>query len=237
MTTVAGIDYETSGLLATEDRIIEVACCLYEWETGVPLQILSTLVRPDRPIPPEITKLTGITDEQVDVYGRPEKPVFLELNTMIDSADYVLAHNGNSFDHPFYLATCHRLGLEPSSVFWLDSLTDVRWPETIKTRNLGHLAADHGFASPFRHRALFDVMTMLKLASLYSLDDIIARAQEPTLHVQALVSFDEKEKVKERGYHWYAPTKTWWRDFKSSDFAAEKDTCGFRTQLLDKAPE
>jgi hypothetical protein len=78
---------------------------------------------------------------------------------------------------------------------------------------------------------------MFKVAEKYSFDDILARAAEPTLYVQALVSFDEKELAKARGYRWYAPTKTWWREFKKSDFEADKLECGFRTQLLERAPE
>ena len=67
-----GIDTETTGLNSAEDRILEVGAVLMDWQTGVPLQILSKLVRPDRPIPPEITKINGIDDEMVDCYGEPE---------------------------------------------------------------------------------------------------------------------------------------------------------------------
>ena len=236
-TLICGVDYETTGLSATEDRITEIGACLYEWETGTPLKLMSTLVKPERPIPEEVVKITGITDELVDVYGKSEKAAFAELHDLMSYADYAAAFNGSRFDHPFYLAACSRLGVEPSGIFWLDLSSDVKFPAEITTRNLQHLAADHGFVSPYRHRAVFDVLTMLKVASAYDLDAIIARAQEPILYVQALVSFDEKELAKARGYRWYAPTKTWWREWKASDFEADKLECGFRTQLLTKALE
>ena len=115
---------------------------------------------------------------------------------------------------------------------WIDTITDIRFPDAIKTRNLKHLAAEHNFLPGFSHRAVFDVLTMLKILSQYDLDAVIARAAEPTLFVQALVTFDQKEMAKELGFHWFAPDKIWWRSMKSSDFEAMKPTCGFQTRLL-----
>ena len=120
---------------------------------------------------------------------------------------------------------------------WLDTIVDIRFPDSIKTRNLHHLGADHMVLNPFRHRAVFNVLTMFKVMEHYDLDAIIARSKEPTVYVQAIVSFDEKELAKARGYRWYAPSKLWWRSFKLSDFEADKLECGFRTQLLERAPE
>jgi hypothetical protein len=73
---------------------------------------------------------------------------------------------------------------------------------------------------------------MLKAASNYSIDAIIASAQEPTLYIRALFSFDEREKAKSFQFHWLAPQRVWWREYKESDYVALKDTCGFKTQLL-----
>ena len=109
-TLICGVDYETTGLSATEDRITEIGACLYEWETGTPLKLMSTLVKPERPIPEEVVKITGITDELVDMYGKSEKAAFAELHDLMSYADYAAAFNGTRFDHPFYLAACGRLG-------------------------------------------------------------------------------------------------------------------------------
>ena len=234
---VVGIDFESTGLSAVDDRITEIGACLYDFEAGVPLKMMSTLVNPERPIPEEIAKLTGITDELVDLYGKPEKVAFAELHDLMSYADYAAAFNGSNFDYPFYLAGCKRLDVEPSGIYWVDLSSDVKWPPEIKTRNLQHLAADRGFVSPYRHRAIFDVLTMFKAAAGFDFDDILARAQEPTLFVQAIVSFEEKELAKERGYHWCGPKKIWWKAAKKSDHEAEKLECGFRTQLLPGALE
>jgi DNA polymerase-3 subunit epsilon len=232
MALVCGVDFESTGLLPAEDRITEVGAALWDWDTQTPLKIMSTLVNPGRPIPEEITKITGITDEQVDLYGKSEKAAFLELHDLMSYADYAAAFNGTNFDQPFYLAACARLGVEPSGIFWLDLSSDVRYPESIKTRNLRHLASEHNFLNPFAHRALFDVLTMFKVAANYPLEEIIARAQEPTLFVQAIVSFSENQKAKDYSFRWSAPSKAWWKQMKQSDFEAMKNVCGFPTRML-----
>lgn len=235
---ILGLDFETTGFDPKVDRIIEVGACLYDWDAQLPIQILSSFVYPEMPIPEEITKITGITNDLVVDYGRPEKEVCADLDYLIDAADYVMAHKAD-FDKGFFDAAANRGEFSSATLGkpWVCSMNDIKYPERITTRNLGYLAAEHGFVSPFRHRAVFDVLTMLKVASGYDLDAIIARSKEPLLFVQALVSFDEKEKAKELQFRWYAPGKVWWKDMKESDYLAMKDTCGFRTQLLSKAPE
>jgi len=199
--------------------------------------LLSTLVHPQRPIPPEIVKLTGITDQLVEDFGHPEKEAFADFRYLLGCCQYVMAHNGNLFDKLFWEETCERLGWKDADRLWLDTKVDIKFPPEITTRNLRHLASEHGFLNPFAHRAVFDVLTMFKVAGCYDIAEIIARAKEPTLYVQALVSFEEKEQAKARGYYWFGPRKLWWRTFKQSDYEAEKQTCGFQTRLMDKAPE
>ena len=234
---ILGLDFETTGLSAEQDRITEVGAVLWDWETSTPITLLSSLVYPGIAIPAEITKLTGITEEMVRDYGRPEDEVFADLRYLHGRADYVMAHNGTTFDKLFFEATLKRLAWIDTGKPWLDTKIDIKYPEQITTRNLRHLAAEHSFLNPFSHRAVFDVLTMLKVAGAYDIRDMIARAAEPTLFIQALVSFDDKEKAKARGYYWCGPRKIWWRSFKQSDYAIEKDACGFPTRTLAEAPE
>lgn len=235
---ILGLDVETSGLDAKKDRIIEIGCVLYDVETATPVQMISELVDPSMDlgegnfkVPEEIVTLTGISDEMLNVYGSFERDVLLRVDAMALLADYYIAHNA-PFDRGFLEAAYARHSMIMLDRPWICSMNDIKYPAAIKTRNLQHLAADHGFVSPFRHRAVFDVLTMLKVASNYKIEDIISRAKEPTLYVQAIVGFDEKELAKARGYRWYAPSKVWWREWKSSDYNADKLECPFRTQLL-----
>ena len=234
---LCGIDFETTGLVPATDRIIEAGAVLWDTEANLPIQMLSEFIDPQVEVSAEITAITGITGAMVERYGERESTVIYRIIAMLQMADYGMAHNGTTFDKLFFDAACKRSAIVAPERIWLDTKIDIKFPENITTRNLRHLAAEHSFLNPFCHRAVFDVMTMLKVASYYDLNAIIERAKEPTLYVQALVTFDEKEKAKERGYCWYAPQKLWWREFKESDYLAERDTCGFVTRLLERAPE
>lgn len=239
-----GIDLETDGLDPKMNGILEVGAVLYDWDTKNPVKILSEFIDPDYAgnsnagytVPAEITELTGITTDIIEKYGCFDVDVMRSLKTLADDADFYVGHNCNAFDALFLGGTWERLSMNFPQP-WLDTSIDIKYPPLIKTRNLRHLAAEHGFLNPFPHRAVFDVLTMFKVMEHYDLDAIIARSKEPVLFVQALVSFEEKDLAKERGYHWCAPKKIWWRSWKSSDFEADKFECPFRTQLLNGAPE
>jgi DNA polymerase III epsilon subunit-like protein len=148
---ILGVDVETTGLDAAEDRITEVGAVLFDWDTQTPLVVLSALVNPGRPIPQEITKLTGITNEMVADYGRPEEEVLGDFQHLLGRADYAMAHNA-AFDKGFYDAAVVRHGFAPDDKVWLCTKNDIKYPESIITRNLCHLAAEHSIINPFRHR-------------------------------------------------------------------------------------
>lgn len=233
---ILGIDFETTGLDPKQNRIIEVGAVLWDWEQSKPLSMLSELIIVEEPLPEEIVKITGITDADIQSYGIDERSAIGSLSDLLNVADYAMAHNGTAFDKLFYDAAANRLGCSVEKT-WLDTKIDIKFPESITTRNLRHLAAEHGFLNPFAHRAVFDVLTMLKVAKCYDIQQIIERSLEPTLYVQAVVSFDDKDKAKARGYYWHGPNRIWWRTFKQSDYTAEKDVCGFVTRILPASPE
>ena len=57
------VDLETTGLKPEEDQIIEIGAIRYK--DGVEVESLETLINPGRPIPDFITRLTGISDDDV----------------------------------------------------------------------------------------------------------------------------------------------------------------------------
>jgi DNA polymerase-3 subunit epsilon/ATP-dependent DNA helicase DinG len=65
--TFVSLDLETTGLNPDKDAIIEIGAM--KFRDGEIVEEFTTLVNPGRPIPPEITMLTGITDR--DVLGAP----------------------------------------------------------------------------------------------------------------------------------------------------------------------
>lgn len=235
---ILGIDFETTGTDPKKDRIIEVGMVIWDWERGIPLQMYSEFVsHPGILIPEEITSITGITDSDCSEFGVREVDVLTEMQIWQDCTDYIMAHFGNQFDKPFVEEAKKRLGWEESKGDWLDTSIDIKYPARITTRNLKYLASEHGFLNSFSHRAVFDVLTMLKVASRYDINEIIARAQEPTLVIEAVVSFNEKEAAKAHGFRWCADKKIWWKEFKKSDYEEARMEYGFITNELAERPE
>lgn len=69
------LDTETTGFSHEDDRLVEFAASRFNPETGELLeQRLHLLINPQRPIPPDVSKIHGIDDELVK-----DKPVFTEI--------------------------------------------------------------------------------------------------------------------------------------------------------------
>ena len=76
MTTYAFLDLETTGLDPRTNSVIEIAIILLE--DGAIIHEYQSFVRPHIPIPPEVTDITGITDEMV-----ADAPTLFALRTDI----------------------------------------------------------------------------------------------------------------------------------------------------------
>ena len=96
MQRIVAIDLETTGLDSERDEIIELAAVRFH---GARVEAEWTiLVRPRRAIPPEITRLTGISNEMVA--HAPSLPeVIHDFEAFVGDAP-VLGHNVN-FDLSF----------------------------------------------------------------------------------------------------------------------------------------
>ncbi|WP_423827828.1 exonuclease domain-containing protein [Sinorhizobium meliloti] len=94
------VDTETTGLDHRKDEVIEIGAVAFtfddEGDIGDVTGLFGGLQKPTVPIPPEITRLTEITDEMV---AGQMIDVGL-LGALIDPADVVIAHNAR-FDRPF----------------------------------------------------------------------------------------------------------------------------------------
>jgi DNA polymerase III alpha subunit (gram-positive type) len=233
---VCGIDFEATSVDPKEARIIEVGAAVWDTVLQTPVALLSEFVDPMIEIPEEITKITGITNGMVEEYGKSEAAVLTQLEALIDVSDYCMAHNGTIYDVPLWRTTLKRYGKQDETTLWLDSRTDIKFPGNITTRNLRHLAVEHDFCPNFPHRAVFDVLTMFKIASRYDWDAIIARAKEPVVIVQANVTYQENQKAKDFSFRWNPQQKIWWKEQKASDFAEEKDQYKFNISYLTERP-
>lgn len=219
-------DVETTGLDVTKDKIIEVGAVLWDTVKLAPIRVFNSLVvYPDLQVSAEIEAITGINSQMLVDYGEPPSEVFNGLSRFLACGDYIVAHNGNAFDRPLIERHFLEFGCISPDRLWLDTTIDVEYPKSITTRKLVHLAAEHGFVNPFAHRAIFDVLTMLKVLSCYDLARVIELAKEPSVTVQAVVSFADKEKAKERGFRWDGDKKAWKKTMKRSQLVeATKET-------------
>jgi DNA polymerase-3 subunit epsilon len=231
-----GLDFETTGLDPVEDYVTEVGVVLWDTERRGPISIDSYFVKHDGiELTEEITKITGIQQADLNEFGLDSETAFYRLSEQVHIADAVVAHNGELFDRKFYREWCKKvtatdLGDQRDDKPWIDTQNDIDYPEEIRSRKLTYLAAEHGFLNPFAHRAVFDVLTMLKVLENYKIDEILYSAQQPTIVLQALVSYDDREKAKEKRFRWDATTKMWVRSIKKHKI--EKENFPFKTRVI-----
>lgn len=152
--TFVVVDLETTGGSAAGDGITEVGAV--KVRGGEVLGEFATLVNPGRPIPPQITLLTSITDAMVAPAPRIESvlPAFLEFAR----GCVLVAHNAR-FDIGFLRAACSRMEIAWPNHAVVDT---VRLARSVFSRaevpsvRLGVLAPLLGARVAPDHRALTD---------------------------------------------------------------------------------
>jgi DNA polymerase III epsilon subunit-like protein len=232
-----GFDCETTGLDVKKDRITEVGAVLWCTERNAPLKVFSSYMyeKTYPEISKEITELTGITQRDLDLYGRYPEQVLSDLLMFFDEGDFVLAHNGTNFDRPILESEMERVGaMYKDDVAWIDTSVDLPFPKGITTRKLSYLATEHGFLNPFPHRALFDVMTMLKVVSMYDTDEVVKLSKSPNLTIRAVVDYDNRKLASERGYRWNAENKMWVKTIKELNLETETKDVPFKVLIIQE---
>jgi DNA polymerase-3 subunit epsilon len=217
------LDVETTGLDHREDVIIELALQRFWAEPGGRIVITgkphSWVEDPGRPIAPEISRLTGLTDH--DVAGRSIiDPVAASL---IADADFVVAHNA-AFDRPFVEKRLPFAAGRP----WVCTMKDVEWKEEgYEGRVLGHLLMQMGWFFD-AHRASTDVTALLHLLDqpLRSGGTVLTAAVKTAakpgwLFEAADAPFDAKDALKARGYRWDAEARHWAKEIPGGVFEEE----------------
>ena len=152
------IDIETTGCLLKRDQIIEIAIVVYQ--DGKIIDKFQQLVAPGRTIPPNITMLTGITNEMM-----VDTPRFYEVARkiveMTEDAVFV-AHNVR-FDYSFIKEAFRRLGYTYTrKQLCTVRLSKILLPE-LSSHGLGSLIRHLKIPVKNRHRAIDDVEATLSL--------------------------------------------------------------------------
>ncbi|MBN8234653.1 ATP-dependent DNA helicase DinG [Halobacillus kuroshimensis] len=161
MTTFAIVDLETTGNASPKgDRIIEIGIVLMN-EAGSVIREFSSLIYPERDIPPFITSLTGIDEEDV-----MDAPLFSEIagdiHPLFKDA-YIVAHN-IEFDLGFLNDELQRCGFPRLHNPIIDTveLARIMLP-TSSAFKLGHLAEKLDMGHDRPHRALSDAQVTADL--------------------------------------------------------------------------
>lgn len=93
---LAFFDLETTGIKIATDRIVEI--CILKVLPDSSTRIKTHRINPEMPIPPEVTAIHGITDE--DVKDAPKfREIAHELLQFLENSD-LAGYNSNHFDIP-----------------------------------------------------------------------------------------------------------------------------------------
>ena len=248
--TALVVDVETTGFDPVRDRIIEFCGVpfVFERDSGRILTVgaaVSFLDDPGRPIPEEITRLTGITDAMVAGKSIDESVV----GALVAEAGLVIAHNA-AFDRPF---VDRRLAAFRDKA-WACSQREVPW------KALGASSGALEFLLMKRcglffagHRADADCHALIRLLQepfddgTLPLRHLLESARTPSFKVWALgAAFDKKDALKQRRYRWSngeaGQPKAWYKTMSGAEVEAEQawlrqaiydGGAGWRTDKLD----
>lgn len=218
------VDVETTGTDPQIDEIIDIAVVMLEVSAAgeiVGVASAGQAMRdPGMPIPPHITRITGISDADV-----LRKAIDLDrLEARLASADALIAHNC-AFDAAFIGNLMPGLAEAP----WACSANDFDWLGSgFDGRKLHHLLMQIGrFADA--HRAMVDVVALIHLLAHRLphggtvLGDLLANAEQSTIRIEAIAApFGKRSVLKARGYRWDASRRVWWREIGDDQCAGEE---------------
>lgn len=157
----AVLDIETTGGNARSEKITEIAIFIHDGEKVI--KEFSSLINPEKTIPPFISRLTGISDEMV-----ASAPKFYEVAKDIvelTNGKTIVAHNVQ-FDYGFMREEFRSLGFS----FHRCTLCTVKLARKIipghRSYSLGNICSLLGISNDARHRAAGDALATVKLFDL-----------------------------------------------------------------------
>ncbi|BBI33240.1 ATP-dependent DNA helicase DinG [Cohnella abietis] len=156
----AVLDFETTGMSSDKDEIIQTGLALID-EAGTVCSTYASYVRPSRPVPPEITRLTGITNEDV-INANELEDMLNEVVPFLQDA--VLVGHNVEFDASFLQAALDRSGYLPFAGRMIDTveLTRLLYP-TQPSYSLSSLTQTLNISHDRPHQADSDAVATAEL--------------------------------------------------------------------------
>ena len=221
------LDVETTGLSHETDVVIELAMVRFAYSAedevlGV-VESFQSFSDPGHPLDPQVTAITGITDEMV----RGQVLDVEAVKSFLGTSAFVVAHNA-AFDRPFAEALCPEFSARP----WACCMAEPPWAdEGYEGRSLALLALQAGFFYN-RHRALNDCHAALELlarplprSGRTGLAAMLAKIRTPTWRLWAFTPYELRGLLKARGYRWsdgnLGRPRAWYVDVVDADLDAE----------------
>ena len=153
------IDFETSGLSPTQDRIIEIGAVRFE--NGNEIDSFSCLVQSVSHVPASATSVNHITDAMLLHEGLSEAQAFHDFVDYLGEDVFtghipLISHNAN-FDMRFFQNTLDRLCVGLSGdIRYFDTLSLSRKHLSLSNYKQETVAQSFGLTNPQAHRAVED---------------------------------------------------------------------------------
>lgn len=220
--TMIILDTETTGLECSQgDVIIELAMVKVAYSpseakvTSI-IDIYDEFEDPGRPIDPNITKLTGITNEDVQGQHLDDRRIAM----LTSDSPLIVAHNA-AFDRPFFEKRFPQLENLP----WVCSFKEIPWRQyDFGSAKLEFIAYKTGYFYD-AHRADIDCLALLWILNNVpnALQHLLTSADANNYVIYAWRSpFELKDDLKSRNYRWNAELKVWSKSCANDNVLTEE---------------
>jgi DNA polymerase-3 subunit epsilon len=229
-----GIDLETNSLDTATAEIIEIGYAMFDTEHEAIVRYGGGLVTPrnsDWEFAPGGPG--NITVDEIIFNGLPfEEYCRRDLELFLNFADALVGHNILAFDLPILQRFYPKAGREIRPITVIDTMIDLPLRHHNTSKSLVNLCAENGFVNPFPHRAIFDIAATFKLMSMYNFAEVWSSATTPLIWLCAAVSFDDKDKARNRKYRWDSVNRLWVKQIREFKKNQEIEAAEFDVALL-----
>ncbi len=174
------LDCETTGLDPKQDRIIEIACVIFTFNTII--DQFETLIDPKQEIPEESQKIHHISQEMVK--GKPTiEEVIPKILSMIDG--HIIVGHGIEFDVAILIENLKQLSYNPIPNFpYVDTLRLARLYGESPINSLERLREHFNIEFHGAHRAMNDVRVNIEVfkklsTSFRTTEELLSRLAKP----------------------------------------------------------
>ncbi len=189
-------DIETTGLSNLTDAITEIGAVRIRG--GEILDRFNTFVNPGRPIPEEIVRLTGITDEMVASAPPPEEAL-KDFFAFVGGEDVLLIAHNAAFDVGFIRRGAETYGLSFSNPY-LDTVAMSRYVNPdLKKHKLDMVAEYFGLGGFNHHRACDDAEMLARI--FFCMTDKLRREGVEDYAQMNIAMSEKADPLKLKSYH------------------------------------